>query len=339
MGAGRRGGFMTGKMTGKVRRQYKKRIFDIIQIGTQVDVPSTLFDILIVLMIVLSITVTVLQTFEQMEPYKELLNRVEFFTIIVFIIEYVLRVYTSDLLYPGKTKGRALLAFVFSFYGMVDLLTIFSYFSVLYSNGIVAFRMIRAVRILRLFKINKSFDAFNVVSDVLKEKKNQIISSIFIVAMLMLGASLCMYGFEHDAQSDKFNNAFSGVWWAMSTVLTVGYVDIYPVTIGGRIAAIVIALLGVCAVAIPTGVISAGFVDYYSRLKTDAGEIKLPEDVTRMLKNQASKAGLSVNTYIEQLVLEKRLEKTGGIRQGEQEKAWDPEQKYGKKSAGTKRKR
>ena len=121
--------------------------------------------------------------------------------------------------------------------------------------------------------------------------------------------------------------------------MTVGYGDIYPVTIGGRIAAIVIALLGVCAVAIPTGVISAGFVDYYSRLKTDAGEIKLPEDVTRMLKNQASKAGLSVNTYIEQLVLEKRLEKTGGIRQGEQEKAGDPEQKYGKKSAGTKRKR
>ncbi|MBO4290800.1 MAG: ion transporter [Lachnospiraceae bacterium] len=325
-------------MTGKVRRQYKKRIFDIIQIGTQVDVPSTLFDIFIVLMIVLSITVTVLQTFEQMEPYKELLNRVEFFTIIVFIIEYVLRVYTSDLLYPGKTKGRALLAFVFSFYGMVDLLTIFSYFSVLYSNGIVTFRMIRAVRILRLFKVNKSFDAFNVVSDVLKEKKNQIISSIFIVAMLMLAASLCMYGFEHDMQPDKFNNAFSGVWWAMSTVLTVGYGDIYPVTIGGRIAAIVIALLGVCAVAIPTGVISAGFVDYYSRLKTDAGEIKLPEDVTRMLKNQASKAGLSVNTYIEQLVLEKRLERTGG-RQEEQEKAGNAEQKSGKKSAGTKRKR
>ena len=338
MGAGRRGGFMTGKMTGKVRRQYKKRIFDIIQIGTQVDVPSTLFDIFIVLMIVLSITVTVLQTFEQMEPYKELLNRVEFFTIIVFIIEYVLRVYTSDLLYPGKTKGRALLAFVFSFYGMVDLLTIFSYFSVLYSNGIVTFRMIRAVRILRLFKVNKSFDAFNVVSDVLKEKKNQIISSIFIVAMLMLAASLCMYGFEHDMQPNKFNNAFSGVWWAMSTVLTVGYGDIYPVTIGGRIAAIVIALLGVCAVAIPTGVISAGFVDYYSRLKTDAGEIKLPEDVTRMLKNQASKAGLSVNTYIEQLVLEKRLERIGG-RQEEQEKAGNAEQKSGKKSAGTKRKR
>lgn len=286
----------------------KKRIFDIIQIGTQVDTISKLFDYFIVCMIVLSITVTFMQTFDQLDHMRKLLNRIEFFTIIVFIIEYVLRIYTSDLLYPKEKKWKAVLLFAFSFYGLVDLLTILSYFSDLYSNGIVALRMIRAVRIMRLFKINKSFDAFNVVSGVLKEKRNQIISSIFLIAMLILGASLCMYGFEHEAQPDVFNNAFSGIWWAMSTVLTIGYGDIYPITLGGRLIAICIALLGVCAVAIPTGVISAGFMEYYTKIKKNDRLIEVSDDVFGKLQVRAAKAGVDVDTYVERLILEKEYE-------------------------------
>ena len=290
-------------------RSLKKRIFDIIQIGTQVDVVSKAFDIFIVIMIIASITVTFLQTFDQMDPYDFILHRIELFTIVVFIIEYALRLWTSDLLYPKDSKGKAILKYVFSFYGLVDLLTIISYFSTLDSNGIVAFRMIRAVRILRLFKVNTSIDAFNVVAEVLKERMNQILSSIFMIAMLLMASSLCMYAFEHDVQPDKFNNAFSGIWWSMSTVLTIGYGDIYPITIGGRIMAILISLFGVCVVAIPTGVISAGFVDYYARLKKAEGEIKLSADVNALLRRQASKAGLQPETYMEFLVLEKEQER------------------------------
>lgn len=81
----------------------------------------------------------------------------------------------------------------------------------------------------------------------------------------MLASSLCMYSVEHEAQPTVFRNAFSGIWWSMSTLLTVGYGDIYPVTTLGRIMAICIAYLGVGAVAIPTGIISAGFVEQYQR--------------------------------------------------------------------------
>ena len=118
-----------------------------------------------------------------------------------------------------------------------------------------------------------------------------------MIAMIMLGASLCMYGFEHDVQPDVFENAFSGIWWAMSTVLTVGYGDIYPITVGGKIVAILIALLGVCAVAIPTGVISAGFVEYYARLRDDTNSL-LGSDVISMLEKQAKKRKMSVNEYM-----------------------------------------
>ena len=120
-------------------------------------------------------------------------------------------------------------------------------------------------RIFHLFRLNARYDSFNVITTVLYEKRNQIISSVFIVVIPMLASSLCMYSVEHDAQPEVFRNAFSGVWWSMSTLLTVGYGDIYPITTLGRLMAICIAYLGVGVVAIPTGIISAGFVEQYQR--------------------------------------------------------------------------
>jgi voltage-gated potassium channel len=83
----------------------------------------------------------------------------------------------------------------------------------------------------------------------------------------MIASSLCMYSLENAAQPEVFSNAFSGIWWAVSTLLTIGYGDIYPITVPGKIVSIFITFLGVGMVAIPTGIISAGFVDQYSRLK------------------------------------------------------------------------
>lgn len=85
--------------------------------------------------------------------------------------------------------------------------------------------------------------------------------------MLIIASSLCMYSLEHEAQPDVFKNAFSGIWWSVSTLLTVGYGDIYPVTVLGKIFSILITFLGVGMVAIPTGILSAGFVEQYSMLK------------------------------------------------------------------------
>ena len=133
--------------------------------------------------------------------------------------------------------------------------------------------MLRVARIFHLFRLNSRYDSFNIITTVLYEKRNQIISSVFIVVILMLASSLCMYSVEHDAQPDVFRNAFSGIWWSMSTLLTVGYGDIYPITTLGKVMAICIAYLGVGAVAIPTGIISAGFVEQYQR-KSGLSNIK-----------------------------------------------------------------
>ena len=246
----------------------KKRIFDIIQIGNRNDVPSTLFDIFIVVVIIVNLFITFFDTFDESAPYKDILDRVELITILIFTVEYVLRVWTAEYLYPKKDFWNAKIKFIFSFNGIVDLLTFFPYYlPFFFPAGAVAFRMLRVVRIFRLFRINSQYDAFNVILNVLNEKKNQLFSSLFIIFMLMVSSSLCMYSIEHNAQPEAFKNAFSGIWWSMSTLLTVGYGDIYPITTFGKFMAIVIAFLGVGMVAIPTGIISAGFVEHYSKIK------------------------------------------------------------------------
>ena len=194
---------------------------------------------------------------------------VEVLTILIFCVEYILRIWTADYLYPDKNEFRSRLRFLISFDGIIDLLTILPFF---FLSGMVIFRMLRVARIFHLFRLNARYDSFNVITTVLYEKRNQIISSVFIVLILMLASSLCMYSVEHDSQPEVFRNAFSGIWWSMSTLLTVGYGDIYPITLG-RIMAICIAYLGVGAVAIPTGIISAGFVEQYQR-KSGLSNIK-----------------------------------------------------------------
>ncbi|MCH5205401.1 MAG: ion transporter [Oscillospiraceae bacterium] len=240
----------------------RKRIFEIIQIGQRGDLPSAVFDYFIVANIVVNLLAMFLETFKELERFYPLFAVIEIVTVIIFCIEYLLRIWTADLLYPQLSRGRAVWKFLRSYDGIVDLLTILPFF---FLSGFIVFRMLRVVRIFHLFRINAQYDSFHIIVKVLAEKKNQILSSLFIIVVLMLASGVGMYNAEHAVQPEVFSNAFSGIWWSVSTLLTVGYGDIYPITVVGRIMAIITAFLGVGAVAIPTGIISAGFVEQYSK--------------------------------------------------------------------------
>ena len=250
-----------------------------------------MFDIFITVTIVANILVTFLQTFDELAFLTTVFKGVEYVTIFIFCVEYILRIWTAEYLYPDKSKGRSKLRFLVSFDGIVDFFTIVPVF---FLSGFVIFRMLRVARIFHLFRLNAKYDSFNVITTVLYEKRNQIISSVFIVLILMLASSLCMYSVEHDAQPAVFRNAFSGIWWSMSTLLTVGYGDIYPITTLGRVMAIGIAYLGVGVVAIPTGIISAGFVEQYQR-KSNLSSLK-NEDIKEIAEVFVDKryAGMTV---------------------------------------------
>ncbi len=249
-------------------RARKKRIFDIIQIGNRNDWPSRLFDIVLIVLIALNLFIAIFATFDCSRPYHALIERIDLATVLAFTAEYLLRLWTAEFLYPTATPLRATVKYMTSFNGIIDLLSFFPYYlPVFLPQGAVAFRMFRVVRILRLFQVNAYYDALNVIGAVLRSKRDQLVSSIFIILVLMTASSLIMYGLEHEAQPEVFANAFSGMWWAVSTLLTVGYGDIYPVTVAGRVFGTILTFLGVGMVAIPTGILSAGFVEQYRRLE------------------------------------------------------------------------
>lgn len=242
----------------------RKRIFEVIQIGEDTDIASRIFDFAIVFLITANIVLVICSTFDELDSYHLLFYILEGITVIFFIIELCLRLWTADFLYH-KARLISAVKYIISFYGIIEILSIIPFFMpALFPQGIIVFRMFRVIRILRLFQATKYSDSMTVISIVLKRKRGQMLSSMIILFIIMVMASLVMYGFEHETQPDVFKNAFSGIWWATSTLLTVGYGDIYPITAAGKIASIVITFLGVGMVAIPTGILSAGFTEYTS---------------------------------------------------------------------------
>ena len=257
---------MTDKNTRMARR---KRVSEIIEVGYDQDWLSRLYDLINALAIVANLAASILYTFEAVRlPFGWLVLTLEQVTVAFFAVDYCLRLWTARALFPGLSEPRAVLKYALSFSGVVDLLSFLPYYlPFFFPAGAVAFRMFRVVRIFRLFRINAYYDSLNVITQVITSKGQQLLSSVFIILVLMLASSLCMYSLEHEAQPQVFTNAFSGIWWSVSTLLTVGYGDIYPITTMGKLFGIIISFLGVGMVAIPTGIISAGFVDQYSRIK------------------------------------------------------------------------
>lgn len=250
--------------------RFRRKIFKMVSVGVVDVFINQFYDVLSTGMLIINLAITVLNTYNSIRvKYGHIFDEIELITVLFFTIDYVLRLYTAKCLYPNKSHPRAVLKYIFSFTGIVDFLSFFPYFMpTFFPAGAAVFKMFRVARILRLFRINAYYDSLNVITEVLLRKKQQLMSSIFIILVMMLASSLCMYSIENPVQPDVFSNAFSGIWWSVSTLLTVGYGDIYPVTTAGKAMGIIIAFLGVGIVAIPTGIISAGFVEQYSRLQS-----------------------------------------------------------------------
>ncbi len=247
----------------------RKRIYTIIQVGNLSDLPSRAYDIALVAAVVVNIIIAIFDTFPQAEPYRSFIWVIEGITVLFFAVDYILRIITAEYLYDDMPTAKARLKFIFSWAGIVDFLSCVPFFV---TSGSGALRMFRIIRILRVFRIHHYADPLRVIGAVLQRKKGQLMSSCFIVLILMIAASLMMYNLEHEAQPDVFANAFSGFWWATNSLLTVGYGDMVPITLGGKICGIILTFLGVGIVAVPTGILSAGFIEQVSLVGEKAVE-------------------------------------------------------------------
>ena len=247
-------------------QRIKRIVFEVIQSSSDASgrdrVASRIFDCVIMTLIVFSVLSVFICTFPIPDWLFRILIRIEFISILIFTVEYALRIWTANLLFPGLNPIRARIRYILSPMAIIDLVSILPVLlPILHTYNLVGFRVFRLVRLLRIFKLNRYSDALAAIGEVFRSKAQQMVASIFFVFIILILASLLIYYAEHDAQPDQFGNAFSGLWWAVATLTTVGYGDIYPITPLGRFLGAIIAILGIGMVAVPTSILSAGFME------------------------------------------------------------------------------
>ena len=218
-------------------------------------------------MIFLNVTAMIFESHESVRKlYGDFFHFFELTSIAIFSFEYIYRISHSFI--NNGSKGA--ISYVFSFFGLIDLISILPF----YLNQFVSLdgrflRILRLFRLTRIFKFGRDSNSLKLFTKALISVKEQLLFTLFLSALTILFSASAIYYLENDAQPDKFSSITESIWWATISLATVGYGDVYPITVGGKIFATIISLVGIGVVAIPTGVISASFVEeiYKERLK------------------------------------------------------------------------
>ena len=210
------------------------------------------FDRIVLLLIIASVVPMSLSTVTSFSPgWLTVFAAAEYVIIVLFTIEYVLRIATAERKW----------AYILSFYGIIDLVALLSFYVTLVWGGMLDLRAFRALRLLRVFSTFEfaRYAAATVrIGRALRYARDEAAVFLFATLVLLYIAAMGIYHFESEAQPEKFDSVFHSLWWAVVTLTTVGYGDTYPITLGGRIWTFVILLLGMGIVAVPAGLIATG---------------------------------------------------------------------------------
>jgi len=228
---------------------------------------------IIVTLILLNLLAVCLETVESIyREYRVWFRNFEWFSVIVFSIEYVLRVWscTSMRRYRHPVRGR--LRYVTSPGMLVDLVAILPFYLPLTKLDLRSLRSLRMIRFVRFFKLARFLNASRVIRRVFTSKKNELMISMLMVLTLIILAASLMYFVEHDAQPDKFSSIPETMWWSVATLTTVGYGDVYPITTIGKTLTAFISILGIGMFALPAGILASGFSEEFK--KKEAAEVK-----------------------------------------------------------------
>ena len=219
---------------------------DIIQRND--TLPGRIFDWAIIVLIVISIITLTIETLPDLSStLRKIIDISEVIILGVFTLEYILRIYTA----PGRFR------YIFSFYGIIDFLTIFPFFL---SGGLIdarTLRIIRLVRVLRIIKLTRYMAAMERFRKAIVLVKEEIMVFTAITVILLYLSSVGIYAFEYEAQPEIFASILHSMWWATATLTTVGYGDIFPVTAAGKLFTFIILLCGLGIVAVPSGLLAA----------------------------------------------------------------------------------
>lgn len=230
----------------------RKRLFEIIELSSSHDVISSIYDIFMMMSIFISIIPLAFKN------HHIIFNYIDKITVSIFIFDYFLRFITADYK-KGKRKILPFLQYPFSPMAIIDLLSILPSLTVL-NNGfrlLKIFRLVRTFRVFRIFKAVRYSKSVRMFINVFKSQKESLLTICWITIAYILVSALIILNVE----PDSFNNFFDAVYWATISLTTVGYGDIYPVTVAGKIVTMISSIIGIAIVAMPAGIITAGFMD------------------------------------------------------------------------------
>jgi voltage-gated potassium channel len=216
-------------------------------------------------MIVASILAIILESVPALHtPYAEAFHGFEVFSVAFFSIEYLFRLWCAPAGRTHLTPTRARLKYVLSFHGIIDLLAILPFY--LHAFGLeLDLRFMRAVRMLRVLKISHYNTALEDLFSAIYDERRSFVSALYILAIAILLSACLAYTLEHEAQPQHFGSIPAAMWWSIVTLTTLGYGDVYPVTIAGKVLGAITALLGVCTVALLTGIVANSFANQMAR--------------------------------------------------------------------------
>lgn len=206
-----------------------------------------IFDLTIQLLIVVSVITFSIETIPNLsESTTQILSITETFIVSIFTLEYLLRVYVAD-------RKRD---YVLSFYGIIDFLAIAPFYLSI-GMDLRSLRILRMLRLFRLFKLARYNSAMQRFSRAFIIAKEEIVLFGIVTIMLLYLSAVGIYYFENEAQPEQFKSIFHSFWWAVATLTTVGYGDVYPVTVGGRVFTFLILMVGLGIVAVPAGLLAS----------------------------------------------------------------------------------
>jgi voltage-gated potassium channel len=238
-------------------------------------------------LIILNIITLVLESYKNFKiSFSDFFYYFELVSVVIFTIEYVLRLWTSD--QDKSIKGTSLkkrFRFAFSALGLIDLIAIIPfYLPFIFPFDLRIIRILRLFRLLRIFKLSRYSKSLNTITSVLKTTKSELAITGFVAFILLVLSSTIMYYFENEVQPVKFASIGHSFWWAVATLTTVGYGDVFPITTMGKIMSGVIALIGIGFIALPTGIISSAFIERIQMQKNGTKICKCPNCGTQIDK-------------------------------------------------------
>ncbi len=244
----------------------QRRIFEILEKGQVGDRLSLRCDFFLSMLIVVNLIAVCLETIDSLFlEYKTIFVAVELVSVFIFSIEYVLRIWSRPSAPDeyGKTATSKRLGYIFSFTGIIDLLAILPSILPLLLGG-VDLRWLRILRLMRLLKFSHYSSALEDLFSAVQHEWRSFAATLYLLILAILISSSLIYVFEQNVQPEHFGSIPDAMWWTVVTLTTVGYGDIVPMTVAGKLVATLTALMGVCVVALLTGIVATGFTNQVS---------------------------------------------------------------------------